>query len=149
SDNDICGAASAGTETVQVSILQASSEICWDGSAFAIFCPNWITATDTTFWYYFFIPPADGAYTLSSRAIDGLGVAGPESSVSFQSDNTRPATTIDFPISGTDYSSISFASGCGTATVNDLCGSASDATAGISAVRVSIESDGSGACWNG
>ena len=72
----LCGTASdtggSGLQKVEISVRQGSGNY-WNGSAFASASEVWNLASGTSSWMYGFGAssfPADGAYTVSSRATD-------------------------------------------------------------------------------
>src|SRR5207249_3422603 len=80
--DDFCGTATdnaggSGVQLVEVSISTGNGANVqyWNGTAFA---PKgtaqiWVPATGTTSWSYAFAMPADGTYTVQSRATDNVG----------------------------------------------------------------------------
>ncbi|MGD8310194.1 MAG: hypothetical protein PVG98_12215, partial [Chromatiales bacterium] len=71
--------------------------------------------------------------------------------VDVMDDPAAPQVAIDFAEEGETYFDRSFAAGCGTEAVNDVCGTARDDLSGISQVGVSVERHQGGAVkyWNG
>ena len=83
-------------------------------------------------------------YTLT--ATDMAGNTTTTSSYTVTVDNTAPTVAITFPLS--TYTS-GWTAGCGTASTADICGTATDATAGISAVQYSLrQSAAPNLYWN-
>src|SRR5204862_335010 len=61
---------SSGLSKVEVSIKQDGSSLYWNGSSFSNASETWNVATGAVSWSYSFTPPADGLYTIRSRATD-------------------------------------------------------------------------------
>ena len=101
---------------------------------------TWRTASGTTTWSYSWTLPANGSYTIKSRATDSLSNvetpnAGVAVTVGNAPDNTPPVSTISRPGNGALIG--------GTASYN-VTGGASDGTgAGVKVVEVSIN----GGAW--
>jgi hypothetical protein len=72
-------------------------------------------------------------YTVTVQDLAGNSTTSPSQTVTV--DNTAPAVAISFPTAGFAGG---WAAGCGTAGTEDVCGTASDATAGIAAVQFSL-----------
>ena len=98
--SSLCGTASdtggSGLQKVEISVRQGSGNY-WNGSAFASASEVWNLASGTSSWMYGFGAssfPADGAYTVSSRATDNaLNVQSPVTTQSFTLDTTAPSLT--------------------------------------------------------
>ena len=98
--SSVCGTASdtggSGLQKVEISIRQGSGNY-WDGSAFASAGQAWNLAVGTSSWMYGFGAasfPADGSYTVSSRATDNaLNVQSPAATQVFTIDRTAPSVT--------------------------------------------------------
>jgi hypothetical protein len=94
----ICGTASdtggSNLQKVEVSIRRGSANY-WNGSAFSSASQVWNVASGTSSWIYVFPAanfPADGSYTVSSRATDNaLNVESPVSTRTFTIDTTAPS----------------------------------------------------------
>ena len=76
-----------------------------------------------------------GSKTYTLTATDNAGNATTTSNQSVTVDNTAPTVSITFPTAG--YAG-GWAAGCATAGVADVCGTATDATAGVATVQVSF-----------
>lgn len=63
---------------------------------------EWFDAQGGSFWSFYFKGRdiTDGRHTLSVRGVDVNGLAGPESSVSFDMDKRRPVETVESPSAG-------------------------------------------------
>lgn len=91
----VCGTAAdpRGVQSVSVAIRQASTGKFWNGTSFGSTAAVYKPATGTTSWHYAMPAPADGAYTLSVRATDGLGnmtASTTPATSAFTIDNTAP-----------------------------------------------------------
>lgn len=69
-------------------------------------------------------------------------------------DTTPPAVAITFPVAGSTYSAAAWTAGCGTASTDDVCGTATDATTGVAASSVRVAIQGTSGTnnnqwWNG
>jgi hypothetical protein len=76
-----------------------------------------------------------GSKTYTLTATDNAGNAVTTSSQTVVVDNTAPTVAITFPTAA--YAG-GWAAGCGTALVADVCGTATDATAGVAKVQASF-----------
>src|SRR5437764_159647 len=91
----------SGLDKVELSIKQQSSGRYWDGTGFNNAGETWKLANGTSSWSYSFTPPADGQYTVHSRATDNAGRIETSFDVStfnesnFTSDTTKPDVTIE------------------------------------------------------
>jgi len=64
-------------------------------------------------------------------------------------DTTAPTAAVSFPVSAASYNTAGWTAGCGSAAVDDFCGTAADTGgSGVSVVEVSIR-HGAGNYWNG
>ena len=98
--SSVCGTASdtggSNLQKVEVSIRQGSGNY-WNGSAFASASEVWNLASGASSWMYGFAAssfPADGSYTVSSRATDNaLNVESPASPQTFTVDTAAPSVT--------------------------------------------------------
>jgi hypothetical protein len=81
---------------------------------------------------------ADGSHTFDVHAVDGAGNVGAAASRTWTTDGTAPASVTTFPVAATRYNNTTYNAGCGTATTSDICGSASDASSGVSKVEISV-----------
>ncbi|MEA3077667.1 MAG: hypothetical protein QOF60_2575 [Actinomycetota bacterium] len=90
-------------------------------------------------WKYA-VTPVKGTWTgaESSKTSVVVGVV---------ADTTAPTAAITFPVSGGSYTSAAYKAGCTTASTDDICGTAADAT-GVQTVRVSVRL-GLGNYWGG
>ena len=103
----LCGTATdnsgAGLQRVELSIRQGSGNY-WSGSSFSSASPVFVTASGTSAWSYAFPSssfPADGAYTVLTRAIDNLNGVEPPLSSTFTIDLTTPgAFSLTSPAAG-------------------------------------------------
>ena len=107
--DDICGTADdplkngskSGLAKVEVSIRQQSSGKYWDGSGFNNATETFVLAAGTDNWSYDFGTPAEGQYTIHSKATDNAGNAETSfgtstfNEVGFQIDTTKPDVTIN------------------------------------------------------
>jgi hypothetical protein len=158
STDDICGTAVNGSgrtmTTVQVSLKRSDNQY-WTGSGFGTTTETWLTATGTSSWS---LPMSVGSlsqntYTLHVRASDG-GSPAVIAATTFYLDKQTPSTAISTPAVNSNYTATSWASGCGTTTTDDLCGTASDpviptSAGGIDHVEVSLRQTSSGKYWDG
>jgi len=92
---------------------------------------------------------ADGSHTFRVRSVDAATNASPAVTHTWTVDATAPVVAITFPVAGVEYNAAGYLAGCGTAATGDMCGTASDATSGLSTVRVSLRNVDSGLYWNG
>jgi large repetitive protein len=76
-----------------------------------------------------------GSKTYTLTATDNAGNATTTSNQSVTVDNTAPTVSITFPTAG--YAG-GWAAGCATAGIADVCGTATDATAGVAKAQVSF-----------
>ena len=87
-----------------------------------------------------------GSKTYTLTATDNAGNATTTSNQTVTVDNTAPTVAITFPTAG--YAG-GWAAGCSTAGVADVCGTATDATAGVAKVQVSFrQSAAPSLYWN-
>src|SRR5262249_4527289 len=91
---------------------------------------TWTNASGTTSWTFVWTLPADGTYTLKTRATDLVGlVETPGAGISVKVDNTKPTSVITSPSPGAAIGTSGFT----------ITGTASDGTgAGVQSVEVSI-----------
>jgi hypothetical protein len=163
--NSICGTAAdaTGVQTVRLSVLQATSNKYWDGSAFTstaeAFVPNTATLTSpnatSTTWRLGLSLPTDSLYTVHVQAVDTLANAQTgttyAATATFNIDNVVPtAPVFTFPVASAAYNALGWTAGCGTASTDDMCGTASDPTpsGGIQKTQVSIKNAANN-YWNG
>jgi hypothetical protein len=76
-----------------------------------------------------------GSKTYTLTATDNAGNTATTSNQTVVVDNTAPTVSITFPTAG--YAG-GWAAGCATGGVDDVCGTATDATAGVAKVQVSF-----------
>jgi len=124
----VCGTAAdpSGIALVRVSIRQQGSAKYWNGKSFSATSETFLTATGTTAWRYALALPADGAYLLHARAIDGAGNATPaaaQASATFTIDTRAPVKPqiTQRPASSTTATSATFAFTDGEAGVAFQC----------------------------
>jgi hypothetical protein len=146
----VCGTASdavAGVQVVEVSIRRGSGNY-WNGTSFASASEVFLAASGTTSWSYA-LPatsfPANGTYTLRVRARDNAGNVQSPSSRNFRYDTVAPTSAMAHPTAGSVYNATSWAASCAPA---GICGSASDATAGVNRVELSFRAP-NGLYWDG
>jgi hypothetical protein len=146
----VCGTAidpTSGVQRVQLSIRRETGNY-WNGTSFGSASEVWVTATGTTSWSYGFAAtsfPASANYTIRVRATDNAGNVEAPSAVTFAYDTANPTSTITFPVASGSYTPTSWNAGCATP---GICGTASDAVAGVARVEVSIRR-GNNSYWNG
>lgn len=71
-------------------------------------------------------------------------------SVTVLNDTTPPTSSITFPTAGASYNAAGYTAGCSTASVDDLCGTASDgAGSGVNNVQVAIQRSSDSLYWRG
>jgi len=68
--------------------------------------------------------------------------------ITLTEDTGKPSLAVSFPASGISYTAASFADGCSTPGLGDVCGTAGDDLSGVQSVQVAIR-DASGKFWNG
>jgi LmbE family N-acetylglucosaminyl deacetylase len=145
----ICGTASdpGGVQRVEVSIRRVSTNRWWTGSGYSSTTERWFVASGTTSWNYPLASstfPGAGSYVVHIRATDNSGNVGSPPTTTFVYDNTNPSSAFTFPANQGSYTTTTWNAGC----ASRICGTASDATAGVRSVQVSIRR-GSGNYWNG
>src|SRR5213079_1964889 len=151
--DDVCGSASdsggAGLDKVDVRIQRASDSKYWDGSSWQVGIA-WNLASGTTSWSYAFSPGQD-VYTVISRATDQAGnVETPGAGNTFTIDTTPPTSSVSFPADAAKLNAAGYKAGCTTASIDDLCGSASDSGgAGLDKVEVRIQRASDSKYWDG
>ncbi|MFC7486166.1 hypothetical protein ACOCJ7_13030 [Knoellia sp. CPCC 206453] len=91
---------------------------------------------------------AAGSHTFQARATDTVGNVSAVTSYTWTVNLTIPTVSIGFPALGGSYNDTGFTTGCGTASIGDLCGTAEDDTA-VTAVAVSLRQISTGLYWNG
>jgi len=102
-----CGTATdnsgAGIQKVELAIQEGSGNY-WNGSAFSSASPVFVLAAGTTSWSYAFPAssfPADGSYTVETRATDNLNGVETPTSTTFAVDLTPPsAFSLSAPAAG-------------------------------------------------
>jgi len=96
---------------------------------------TWVAATGTTAWSYNWTLPADGSYTIKSRATDvATNVETPGAGVSVTVDKTAPTSTITAPANSSTL----------TGKACTIAGTASDNLTGV--IKVQVSTDG-GTTW--
>ncbi len=141
--SSICGSATdtggSGLQKVEMSIRQGVGSY-WNGSAFASAAEVWNLATGTTSWTYAFAVtsfPADGQYTVSSRATDNaLNDQLPLTTATFTIDRTAPSVTASVIASTAGTAPVGFVR---QATGYNVYADVSDAN-GISSVIANVSS---------
>jgi hypothetical protein len=148
-----CGSASdsgSGLQKVEVSLKRVSTVRWWNGTSFGSTTEVWQAASGTATWSYSFAGtsfPAQGQYTLRVRATDLAGNVTTTSEATFVYDATVPTTTVTFPVASGAYTTANWNAGCSSP---GMCGTASDAGAGVQTVELSIRrGNGTGNYWNG
>ncbi len=91
---------------------------------------------------------AEGSHTFDVRAVDAAGNRSPVASRTWTIDAFAPTVSITFPTSGSAYNDAGYDAGCGTLSTGDLCGTAGDSGAGVTAVDISLQ-QGTGYYWKG
>ena len=133
----------SGVASVEVSIQQGSGNY-WSGSAFNSATEVYLPATGTDTWTLAFADsnfPADGAYTVHSRATDEVGNLGSVATATFTYDTTAPTSAITFPVNAAAYN---------TAGWTGAISGTADAGAGASIVSVGVSiQQGTGNYWDG
>src|SRR5262249_50359111 len=126
---DVCGTASdnaSGVQKVEVSIKRGSDGLYWNGAAF-VSGETWLPASGTSNWNYAFSIPADGAYTVKSRATDNSGNVESTFIAGFTVDVTAPVVT--------NVGSMLVAKGVPV----PITANVTDATAGVSSVKYALD----------
>ncbi|MGZ4688700.1 MAG: hypothetical protein ACXV8R_02520 [Acidimicrobiia bacterium] len=90
----------------------------------------------------------DGSHTFQVAAKSAGSSLSAPATRSWSVDTTAPAITPSFPVDGAVYTAATWNAGCATASVGDLCGTASDAT-GVQSVQVAILQWSPLRYWNG
>jgi hypothetical protein len=89
----------------------------------------------------------DSSSTFKATATDAAGnVSSCSTGVAYVEDSTAPSSITSFPANTASYNVGSWNAGC---SPSGICGSASDAGAGLDRVEVSVRRDGTGNYWNG
>jgi glucose/arabinose dehydrogenase len=146
-----CGSASdggSGVQKVELSLKRVSTSRWWNGTTFGSTTEAWQAASGTGSWSYAFAGtsfPAQGQYTLLVRATDQAGNVTTTTGATFVYDATAPTTAVTFPAASGAYTTASWNAGCPSP---GMCGTASDAGAGVQKVELSIRR-GSANYWNG
>ncbi len=113
--SSVCGTASdtggSNLQQVEVSIRQGSGDY-WNGSSFSSSSQVWTLASGTSSWTYAFAAssfPADGSYTVASRATDNaLNIQSPATAQTFTIDTAAPSITLSAIASTTGTSPVGF-----------------------------------------
>ncbi|MGZ6997003.1 MAG: OmpL47-type beta-barrel domain-containing protein [Acidimicrobiia bacterium] len=90
-----------------------------------------------------------GTYTIRYFSVDGAGNAEAVRTAGTQIrvDGVAPTATMTFPVNGASYNASRWSAGCSSS--NRICGTASDATSGISSPRVTIQRLSDSRYWTG
>ena len=91
---------------------------------------------------------ATGSHSVNVRAVDAAGNTSAATSTTWTVDATPPTVAMTFP-GTTTYNLAGWTAGCGTATTDDLCGTAADAGSGLTDVAVSIRRVSTNSYWDG
>ena len=151
SPSGLCGSASdagSGVQKIEVSIRRASTNRYWTGTGYTSTTERWFVASGTTTWSYALAStsfPGAGSYSVRVRATDNAGNVSSITTMTFVYDNTKPSSTVTFPVATASYTTTSWNAGC---PAPGMCGTASDAVAGVQKVEISIRR-GSASYWNG
>jgi hypothetical protein len=151
SPSGLCGSASdagSGVQKVEVSVRRISTNRWWTGTGYTSTTERWIVASGTTSWSYALASssfPGAGSYSVGVRTTDNSGNVDTRAATTFVYDNTDPNSTVTFPVAQASYTTATWNAGCPSP---GICGSASDAVAGVQKVEVSIRR-GNASYWNG
>ncbi len=151
-----------GISAVNVSIKDATTGDCWNGSTFtAVSCPNYVpvtsggaaTGSNTTNWSYSLSSIAltsGSSYTVTVETRDAVGNTNASATTeTWEYDNTTPTvvvntTTGEYSSSGVTYNGeTAWASSTIAGTASDTGGS------GITSVGVTVTQISTGDCWTG
>lgn len=91
----------------------------------------------------------DGSHTFSVRATDAAGNLSAAATHTWTVDTGIPSISVTFPSASRAYNDTTYAAGCGTPAIGDLCGTASDPQGNLAGVAVSIQRISTGLFWNG
>lgn len=95
------------------------------------------------------VPEGTWTYSVTPAFQNWRGAESPKTSVTVTGgDVTGPAITISHPSTGSNLNDASYIAGCGTASTEEICGTASDPS-GISTLKISIREESTGKYWNG
>lgn len=89
-----------------------------------------------------------GSHGVNVRAVDEAGNTSAGTTTTWTVDATAPTASMTFP-TGTSYNVASWAAGCGTSAIGDVCGTAGDVGSGVVAVAVSIQRVSTHSYWDG
>jgi len=89
-----------------------------------------------------------GSHTFQARATDTVGNVSAAASYTWSVNLSVPTIAIAFPNVAGLYNDAGFNTGCGTASTDDVCGTADD-DAAVTAVAVSVRRLSTGLYWNG
>ncbi len=92
---------------------------------------------------------ADGAHTFGVRATDAAGNVSATATHAWTVDTGIPSINFTFPSAGRVYNDATYAAGCATPSVGDVCGTASDPQGNLARVHVSIQRASTSLYWNG
>jgi hypothetical protein len=93
------------------------------------------------------VPNGTWTYSVTPALNNWRGAESAKTTVTV-GDTTGPDITITHPSAGSSHNNSSYIAGCGTASTEEICGTASDG-AGISTVKISILEASTGKYWNG
>jgi chitinase len=94
------------------------------------------------------VPSGTWTYSVTPAYNNWRGAESAKTTVTVGGDTTGPDITITHPSAGSSHNNSSYIAGCGTASTEEICGTASDG-AGISTVKISILEASTGKYWNG
>ena len=91
----------------------------------------------------------DGSHTFTVRSTDVAGNVSAAASHTWTVDTGIPSINVTFPSASRAYNDTTYAAGCGTPSVGDVCGTASDPQGNLAKVAVSIQRLSTGLFWSG
>jgi hypothetical protein len=94
------------------------------------------------------VPSGTWTYAVTPAFNNWRGAESAKTTVTVGPDTMGPVITITHPSAGSSHNDGSYIAGCGTASTEEICGTASDG-AGISTVKISILEASTGKYWNG
>jgi len=116
----------SGLATVQITLQRVSDGLYYNGAAWQLNA-QWITVSGTSTWSWPFVPAAETAYTVTSRAVDRAGnVQGVPGVSAFAYDISSPQSTV-----GTI--------GYFNTWAGAISGSASDTFSGVANVQIQLQ----------
>ncbi len=92
---------------------------------------------------------AEGSHTFSVRSVDGAGNLSAAVSHTWTVDVGIPSISVTFPSATRSYNDTTYAAGCGSPTIGDVCGTAADPQGSIARVDVSLQRASTSLFWNG